>query len=213
MGYFNLRNTGSIFLIASFVAFFSMTSCNNNSSAKKDEKDTTQKKEEPIAPAAKTFTLHRYKLTKSQLDTLLKDNYAKEIRFSFFELSKNEYGLKAVAEDGNKNENSEEVKLSVVPNSDTLFSDNANRNDQYLTRGALKGVWGLAGERGKPTRINPSKYSDIILVPVGKLEPKSQSVMFAVFVDGVQILITAGSTYTNPSPPAKPCEEYEGCDL
>ena len=207
------KRLSSLLFTGAFISIFAMTSCNNSSNGNKEDKDTTVQKGDTVNLAAKTFKLHRYKLTKSQLDTLLKENNAKEIRFTFYEIDKNEYSLRAVAEDGNENERSEEVDLSIVPNTDTLFSNSANRNNQYLTRGALKGVWGLASERGKPTRINPSKHSDIILVPLGKLEPESQSVRFAVFVDGVQILITAGTTLTNPSPPARPCEENEECDL
>jgi hypothetical protein len=207
------KKLSSLLFTGALISIFAMTSCNNSSKGKKEDKDTTVQKGDTENLAARTFKLHRYKLTKNQLDTLLKDNNAKEIRFSFYQIGKDEYSLRAVAEDGNKNERSEQVDLSVLPNTDTLFSNTANRNDQYLTRGALKGVWGLTAERGRSTRIDPSKYSDIILVPLGKLEPESQSVRFAVFVDGVQILITAGTTITNPSPPAKPCEEYEGCDL
>lgn len=202
-----------LLFVGAFLSTFTMTSCNNSSNGKKKDKDTTVQKADTVNLAARTFKLHQYKLTKSQLDTLLKDNNAKEISFTFYEIDKNEYSLRAVAEDGNKNERSEEVDLSILPNTDTLFSNFANRNNQYLTRGALKGVWGLDSERGRSTRINPSKYKDIILVPLGKLEPVSQSVRFAVFVDGKQKLITAGTTLTNPSPPARPCGENDGCDL
>ena len=207
------KKVSSLLFTGALISIFAMTSCNNSSKGKKEDKDTTVQKGDTENLAARTFKLHRYKLTKSQLDTLLNDNYCKEIKFFFYEINKNEFSLRAVAEDGNENQRGYTVNLSIEPNTDTLFSIDANRNAQYLTRGALKGLWNLNGERGKPTRIDPANHSNIILVPLGKLEPKTNSVMFAVFVDGVQILITAGTTITNPSPPAKPCEEYQGCDL
>ena len=209
----------SLLKILFFVIIASFSSCNNEKSKEPVDKPTLDQQNPP--PQVEAFngprflTLH---FDTAQLKPLFEKagHNVRKIIFQYESRPGNVWGLKAYGARQNNVIVTGPISLNVIPGEDTvMLPQNAVLATMELSRGQFKELYGL--NRGnKKERVDEKKMKHLRFTPSPVLG-KDNAVFYIVTFLNVQPAVpakpfTEGQTFTNPTPPGKPCDDAS-CDL
>ncbi len=220
------RTTVPVYLAGLFLIAILTGSCNNSG------KKTTSADSTVIADSGSTQkvstettdnlkTLQTVRMTKQNfMDVFQTSSSDNDIKMIYFELdivSSGYYGLRAYGADKDGNRETGDFDLQTVATGQTLqFDPGEHGYTQQLTRGNVKAFLGVA--TGTDTYIKENQFkNEVWLTPCTMKDENGETLIYFRVTEppqGAEIVCPEertvnerGSISTNPSPPAKPCED------
>lgn len=213
--------------IAGMLLFAILTCSCNNSGKKTTTSDSTVVTDsvniEKVSaePTDNLRTLRTVRMTKQNFmdvfQTASSDNNIKMIYFELDIVSSGIYGLRAFGADRDGNRETGDFDLQTVADAPVLqFDPGEHGYTQQLTRGNVKAFLGVA--TGTDTYIRAQDFkNEVWLSPCTMKDENGETLIYFRVTEppqGAEIVCPEertvnerGSISTNPSPPAKPCED------
>ncbi len=193
-------------LLASIVfSLFMIASCNNN--------DKTKEQEEVEVPEAEKIIDKTYylKLKAADIDSIFSQGGGNEIKQLYlkFIIKNKRYALEAYGTDSAGKKPTKSYPLEIISSKNPVNNPNGlTRNEQVITRGELKGF--LYMSRSTNTPIPTGQFKDMYFKASIDQHPGhvGRKYMYFLYADELIKLDAAsltGGGYSNPSPPAVPC--------
>lgn len=215
-------------MVGIIMSAFLIGSC-NSSGDKKEVADSSIVKDSSIVDSTSqkisaVITLRTVAMTSQNFIQVFTSNRPEsQVEMIYFQnsISGTDNALEAHGADGYGQDLTAEIPLSIVADGPTLqFNSGENSYDQQITLGNVRGFLGL--RTGTRDPVPPGSFKAVVwLVPCTMIDDNGETLVYYRITEPQNVTTcpasrepnALGRMSTNPSPPAKPCNEMpNGCE-